>query len=216
MVCWFDQPEIAVFAETVVSVEEKPWWDDSTRVTIPYAHLPVLNRQISSRHLAHAGRCRPLMLHVETVNICNLSCIICPYREMTRTRETMPMALFKKIVSDYCEMGGGDVIMTPQVGDVFLDKLLVQRIRLLRQTAAIRSLGFVTNGVNAHVFSDQDLEFIVNSCTRINISVYGLDEEEYAIMSRREQRSSRMVDCIRRMVRLNRDCQIVIAGRLLR
>jgi MoaA/NifB/PqqE/SkfB family radical SAM enzyme len=216
MICWFDQPEIGVFADAAIIVEEKPWWNDSTKSDIPFGHLAILNRHVFSNHLSHRGKCRPLMLHVETVNICNLKCIICPYGEMTRTRETMPITLFEKIVSDYCAMGGGDVIMTPQVGDVFLDKLLVQRIRLLHQNAAIRSLGFVTNGANAHVFSDQDLDFIVNSCTRINVSVYGLDEEEYAIMSRREQRYSRMVDCIQRMSGLNRNCQIVIAARLLR
>jgi MoaA/NifB/PqqE/SkfB family radical SAM enzyme len=216
MVLWFDQPGVGVFAEAAVFVKEQPWWDESTRAEIPYGHLPILNRQIFSKYLSHGGKCRPLMLHVETVNICNLSCIICPYSEMKRTRETMPMSMFRKIVKDYCDMSGGDVIMTPQVGDVFLDKLLVERIRLLREHTAIGSLGFVTNGANAHVFSDQDLEFIVNSCTRINVSVYGLDEQEYALMSRREQRYDRMVQCIRRMVKLNRNCEIIIAGRLLR
>lgn len=213
---WFDEDEVGVFADLRIEVQTQTWWTDDTRHTVPYGHIHALNRANLRPFLSHGGLCRPLMLHVETVNICNLKCIICPYAEMTRTRETMPMPLFERIVADYCDMGGGDVVLTPQVGDVLLDKALVERIRFLKRQPAIGSLGFVTNAVNAHVIPDADIEYIVNACDRINISVYGLDEEEYAAMTLRPNRYARMVESIQRMLKLNRRCQLAIAARLLK
>ncbi|HWF46220.1 MAG TPA: radical SAM protein [Bryobacteraceae bacterium] len=213
---WFDEPQVGAYFDTKIEVKAEPWWTHETQDQTPYSHIPLLNRAVFKERLSYEGKARPLMLHVETVNICNLKCIICPYAEMTRKRETMGMQLFAKIVSDYCDMGGGDVVLTPQVGDVFLDKLLVPRIRYLREMPGIRSIGFVTNGVSAHVVSEADLEYIVNACDRIKISVYGLDEEEYAAMTLRQDRYQRMVESVRRMIRVNRRCTLVIAARLLK
>ncbi|MEW6479088.1 MAG: radical SAM protein [Pseudomonadota bacterium] len=161
------------------------WWSESERSQIVYGHINELNQLRLKPILGCGTKKRPLMLHCETVNICNFRCVICPYNEMTRQKQTMKDELFKKVVADYCDMGGGDVALTPSVGDVFLDKKLVNRIRHLKEQPKIKSIGFVTNAGNAGVFSDEDLAFIVNSCTRINISVYGLDEEETAAMTRR-------------------------------
>jgi MoaA/NifB/PqqE/SkfB family radical SAM enzyme len=104
---------------------------------------------------------------------------------MTRRKQTMDMDMFEKVISHYEMMGGGDLALTPSVGDVFLDKLLVTRMRYLTSRTLINNIGFVTNAGNAGVFDDDDLRNIVAPCSRINISVYGLDEEETEAMTRR-------------------------------
>ena len=213
---WFDQPGTNVFVDIPVTVQKNPWWTAETRNSIPYAHLDILNNRTLKQHLSYQGKCRPLLLHVETTNICNLECIICPYGKMTRKRESLPIQVFRKVIRDYCAMGGGDVVLTPQVGDVLLDKSLVERIRLMKQERGIRSIGFVTNGANASVFSNEELDAVVNACQRIKISLYGLTEDEYFLMTRRRGMYSRVVDCIRRIISVNRHCRVVLAGRFLR
>ena len=196
------------------TVEIPKWWLDKSEVV--FGEREELNQSRFRNYFSCGDKQRPLMLHVETVNICNLKCIICPYNEMKRTKETMPDSLFAKIVADYVAMGGGDVIITPSVGDVFLDKRLVCRVKHLQETPGIRSIGFVTNGGNAGVFDDEDLSFIINACTRINISVYGLDEEENATMTRRPEKYNKILEQIKRIMRLNRCCSIALAFRLLK
>jgi MoaA/NifB/PqqE/SkfB family radical SAM enzyme len=216
-VMWMHMEPIGVVATAVLDLPGiRPWWEPTDTNSVLFGNIPELNEVRLRRHFSCGERQRPLMLHVETVNTCNLKCVICPYSKMTRAKELMPPELFSKIVRDYAEMGGGDVIMTPSVGDLFLDKLLVSRFEELRQTPAIRSLGFVTNAGNAHVFSDQELSFIVNSCKRINISIYGLDEEENAAMTRRPGRYAHILEQVKRIMRLNRNATIVLAFRLLK
>lgn len=159
--------------------------------------------------------CRPLFLHIETVNICNLNCIICPCSKMTRNKETMSMELFKKVICDYVNMGGGDVILTPQIGDIFLDKLLPERITYLNSVPEIHNYGFITNAIAASRYSDEELAYIVNSCARINISIYGMDEEEYSIMTSREGMYNQMLTSVKRIIGLNRKTMIVFGFRNL-
>ena len=70
---------------------------------------------------------RPLMLICETVNICNNDCIICPYSSQSRKKELMNLDLFRNILDQYAEIGGGYISLTPMVGEVFLDSLLEKK-----------------------------------------------------------------------------------------
>ena len=100
--------------------------------------------------LRHNGANRPIYLRIETVNTCNNNCIICAYRDQSRAKSIMPMALFQKAVLDYAEMGGGFLSLTPLVGDILLDRYLSERLQFLRTVPEIRSLGVTTNGAMVH------------------------------------------------------------------
>lgn len=209
-------PKPVMASAEIVSPGLLPWWTAETQDQVTFGSAPELNQARLKKFLSCGDQQRPLMLHLETVNICNLKCVICPYDQMSRAKETMSSALFQKIVDDYVAMGGGDVIITPTVGDVFLDKKLVERIRILNETPGIGAFGFVTNGGNAGVLSDDDLSFVVNSCKRIQISVYGLDEEETDAMTRRPGKHAQIEKQIQRIVRLNHSCVFGFGFRLLK
>src|SRR5260221_2881 len=98
----------------------------------------------------------------------------------------MPMELFEKAVQDYSDMGGGFLSLTPVVGDVFLDKLLPERLRLLEKYPAIRDIGMTTNAVMVYQYNDSNLRFILNRFSRISISVYGMAPDEYSLMTQRD------------------------------
>jgi len=214
---WFHVPPVSLSLEYALgNLSARKWWGPERQEAVVFGNIAALNQSRFERVFSHGEKQRPLFLHLETVNICNLKCVICPYVSMERQKETMPMALFERIVDDYLTIGGGDVGLTPSVGDIFLDKMLVQRIRLLRTRPGVRSIGFVTNGGNARVFSDEDLSYVVNECTRINMSVYGLDEEECAAMTRRPNKYEVILEQMKRIVKVNRRALIVFAFRLLK
>jgi hypothetical protein len=42
---------------------------------------------------------------IELWNVCNLRCKMCPYPQMTRKKERMPMELYRRIIDDAAESG---------------------------------------------------------------------------------------------------------------
>ncbi len=97
----------------------------------------------------------------------------------------MPMTLFSKIVSDYVEIGGGPLGLTPMVGEVFLDKLLLERLKILRKAPTIGPISAISNASMVHLFSDSELGEMLSYFDTISISVYGLDPDEYKLMTRK-------------------------------
>jgi MoaA/NifB/PqqE/SkfB family radical SAM enzyme len=214
---WFDEPEINFYLDIhiVIIINDEKWWDKSEEDSIVFGNVKYLNKAKLKKYFQYQNMCRPLYLGIETVNICNLKCIICPCNKMTRKRELMDMDLFKKIVSDYCEIGGGDVSLTPVGGDIFLDKYLPERINHLKNQNKIRDIGFITNAIAASRFSDEDLRFIINSTYRIDISIYGLNEEEYSTITRTNGNYDKMIESARRIVSFNEKSLIVFGFRFL-
>lgn len=102
---------------------------------------------------------------------------------MSRKKQIMPLELFEKILKDYSAMGGGKLSLTPEVGEVFLDKLLLERIQLVKRYPAITGLSLTTNAAVADMLDPADLRYIVSALDRVHVSVYGLDEEEYTAMT---------------------------------
>jgi radical SAM protein with 4Fe4S-binding SPASM domain len=162
-------------------------------------------------HVSCGGKSRPVMLICETTNICNNDCIVCPYGIMRRKKSVMPPALFEKVLADYSDMGGGALSLTPMVGDVFLDKFLVERVRLVRQYPRVTRLSLTTNAAFADRFSDEELAFILAGLDRVQVSVYGLTAEEHAAFTRKDDHD-RVVASVRKLFRLRGPKTVVTFG----
>lgn len=132
--------------------------------------------------LREVTRRAPLILQVETINVCNSACIFCAYPVMKRKKGVMSMALFEKIVKDYDEMGGRAVSLTPVVGDALLDPHLIDRIHILKAHPAIRQISLTTNCIALHKYSDEDVRYLLESLYCIQVSIGGLDAVTYKTM----------------------------------
>jgi hypothetical protein len=151
----------------------------------PLQRFPGVYTNENLSFFTHRGRYRPLGLLIETVNICNNDCVICPYSAQTRDRRIMPMPLFEKVVDDYARIGGGPVSLTPMVGEVFLDKRLKERLLYLRKTPSITKVSTITNATMARRYEDDELAELLAFFDRLSISVYGLDADEFRAMTRK-------------------------------
>jgi sulfatase maturation enzyme AslB (radical SAM superfamily) len=159
---------------------------------------------------------RPIMLICETVNICCNNCIICPISKMTRKKEIMSLRLFEKVLTDYSDIGGGNLSFTPKVGDIFLDKFLVERLEMTKEFPKIKGISVTTNAIFSDKFSDKEMKEILQSFERVHISIYGIDEEEYHLMTRRDT-YSRMIENIQRIVNFSENPNSITFGfRLLK
>lgn len=128
---------------------------------------------------------KPACLIVETVNDCNHDCVFCAKKSLRRTSAIMPLDLFEKIVHEHAAYGGGYVSLTPMIGDIFLDPYLLERLRIIERYSSLISLSVTTNVVLTDRYDDTDLRYILSMFKKVHISVYGLSENEYSMITNR-------------------------------
>ena len=125
---------------------------------------------------------RPLVLNIETTNICNALCCFCAYPKLKRGKHEMTEELYAKIVRDYAEMGGGALILTPIVGDFFLDSQWKERLRVARSNPSIGMISVTTNAIALSEAADDDLRFYLVHTDFTQISLGGTTSETYFSM----------------------------------
>jgi MoaA/NifB/PqqE/SkfB family radical SAM enzyme len=197
-VFWFSEPPVSRFIDVAVTVSTTPWWSPSEQPPI-FGDNALLNHKKFASRLSFPGGNRPLMLTIETVNTCNFDCIFCPYSSATRPKTAMPLDLFELALDQYVAMGGGCLSLTPMVGDVFLDRFLPQRVRLIRKRPSITNVSITTNGSLFQTVNDEDFNYIVNQLYRIQVSLYGIDPAEHSLITRRAL-FDRVIENVRRLL----------------
>lgn len=181
----------------------------------PLAAIDAVWREDRISYFTHRGKYRPLALTIETVNICNNDCIICPYSMQTRKRQIMPMDTFETILAQYSEIGGGPVGLTPMVGEIFLDKKLIERLDLINRYPAISELSAISNASMVDLYDDAELSAVLGRFKRLTISVYGLDREEFKAMTRKDA-YDRFIAGTVRLLRLGGPDKVLLASRQLK
>jgi hypothetical protein len=124
------------------------------------------------------GRMRPLMLIIETINVCNSECVFCPYTIQTRPKGVMKQPLFEQTVRQYIDIGGGPLSLTPMVGDILLDRQLRARLEFLRTVKHYVEPSVVTNLFALHRWNDEAVIEMLQTFKRIYVSCYGITPEE--------------------------------------
>lgn len=157
--------------------------------------------------LLRAGaRERPLILQLETVNVCNAACIFCSYPTMKRPKGVMELALFEKIAADYAAFGGGALSFTPVVGDALLDPHLLRRLELLEALPAIDQITLTTNGIALERYSDSQVRYLLERLFCIQVSIGGLDRESYGAQYGVD-RFRETHEAMERLIRLSRELE---------
>jgi radical SAM protein with 4Fe4S-binding SPASM domain len=170
-----------------------------------------------SKMRGEAGPMRPVMLFCETVNICNADCVFCPYSAQTRPRGFMQPELFSRVLDQYCQIGGGHLTLTPMVGDALLDRLWMQRIRLLAETCDQITASVTSNLYALDKYSDDEVLEMLKVLRRIHISCYGITAGECEALTRRRV-FDRFLSQTRRLLSLRQasrvDCDVRVGFRL--
>lgn len=177
-----------------------------------YVFVPSKLNQLINYRLGFLLNSRPVMVNIETVNMCNNNCIICSYGKYSNFKKrTMSLSLFKKIIDDYSKMGGGKISLTPHPGEVFLDKFILDRLKITNHYHNITGVSITTNAVLSLRYSEDDLVTILNSLERVHISIYGIDQEEYLSMTSKDEYLL-MIESIKRMLSLIDDKSKILFG----
>lgn len=142
-----------------------------------------------------------LHLSVETINICNANCTFCAYGLQERPEGIMTESLFKKIILDYVKIGGGDLGLTPTVGEPFADKDIVSRVKFARSFPEIKKIGTYTNLISLGIFNINDV--VTCGFSELTISTSGFDEDMYLRIYRSKQ-YKRMYNNLIKLLKVNK------------
>ncbi|MCP4987321.1 MAG: radical SAM protein [Colwellia sp.] len=116
----------------------------------------------------------PTIIYIETTNMCNINCIMCPTRIMNRPQENMGMELFKKIILQL------DPVLTELIvlhsdGEPLLNNHLPDMISFAKQKKLKVSMS-----TNAVLLDRNMSKHIINSGLDIlTISIDGTTQEVY-------------------------------------
>lgn len=160
----------------------------------------------ASMHNLADGRSglRPLMLFIETINACNSACVFCPYSMQTRPQGVMSDALFDRLLDQYLAMGGGNISVSPIVGEALLDPSLPRRLRAFREAGERLTPSVTTNLCALGRWDDDVVVEALHTFRRMYVSCYGITEEENLAITRKKLHA---VFCgqMRRLLRLRRE-----------
>ncbi len=122
-------------------------------------------------------------IFIENTSFCNLLCRFCSYRKAVRPRAVVDEALFSEVVAQAAAARFRHVWLTPQTGDVFLDKHFVPKVQAL-ENSPIPSTGFYTNLIGA---SREHLDALaaMTKLRELHVSLYGEDQAHFAAVTAR-------------------------------
>ena len=116
------------------------------QIFLSFIYFPIIG---SIYHRLYCAQIRKkashglMRLEIESHNVCNLKCVMCPYPIMTREKTLMKMELFEKIVDDGAASGIREINLS-LCGEPFLDTLLFERIRYVKSKGM--QSNFYSNG----------------------------------------------------------------------
>lgn len=130
---------------------------------------------------------------IEVSGLCNLKCVFCAYKDKDAGKVVMSNDTFIAYVNQLTDIGYTYIMLTPQTGDVFIDKHFADKIEFLEQNPKIEGYEFITNLVSA---SKPVLERLAEAkkLTRMYISLYGHTAENFQkITGRPEMQYRRLI-----------------------
>lgn len=123
-------------------------------------------------------------IFIEPTSACNLGCRFCAYETSPRPRRAMTEELFRSVAEQAAGMGFSRVWLTPQTGDVFMDKGLEAKLAILEGLDGIAETAFYTNLAAATPARLEGLARFTK-IAEIQISLYGADEAQFTAFTRR-------------------------------
>ena len=112
---------------------------------------------------------------IETTNICDAKCVICPRESFKQKLQIMDMGLFKKIIDDAAQYGL-ESVDTCGYGDCFLDNKLFDRFRYIREKLPKAEIFISTTAFH---MTPEKWESVADLVDILKLSIYGVTPEIY-------------------------------------
>lgn len=121
---------------------------------------------------------------LEVSGVCNLKCVFCAYKSKEEGKVIVPEEDFRRYVDQLTDLGYREIHLTPNTGDVFVDKGFVDKLAILENHPNVDAYEFITNLIGA---SYDSIDVIARSkkLSRVSISLYGHDRSSFEVVTDR-------------------------------
>jgi MoaA/NifB/PqqE/SkfB family radical SAM enzyme len=158
----------------------------------------------------------PFIINVDPADICNFQCKFCPTgdRELMRNTPgrnfgTMSLDLFKKIMDDICDFEQPiKVLRLYKDGEPLLNKNFAEMIRYAKLKKCCDRVDTTTNV--SLLTPEKSLEIIDAGLDRINISIEGIDAQQYLSFSKVKLDFEKLVDNVRFFYEHRKNCEMIV------
>jgi radical SAM protein with 4Fe4S-binding SPASM domain len=157
----------------------------------------------------------PFLLYVDPSSACNFRCDFCPtghvdlIKASGYRRSVMPFPLFEKLVADLAEFSQPIKVMRMnKIGEPTLNKNLPAMVALAKQSGRVQRVDFATNGA---LFSHDLLSRLIDAgLDRINISLEGVNREQYLQHAKVDIDFDELVENIRWLYANRGECEVTV------
>ena len=119
----------------------------------------------------------PLSVYIETTNVCNLQCIMCPNKNSKRKKGKMSHELFCKIIDEIAEKQPSITVSPFYFGEPLMDEHIFKRIEYCKS----KGLSYIKLSTNGSLLSENEnyKRLIDSGIDYIIISFDGITKETY-------------------------------------
>ncbi|MGD9731209.1 MAG: radical SAM/SPASM domain-containing protein [Desulfamplus sp.] len=158
----------------------------------------------------------PFIINIDPSDICNFQCKFCPTGNKSLMKKThgrnhgiMDFQLYKKIVDDISEFEKPiKVLRLYKDGEPFLNPKLAEMIEYAKSKKCIDRIDTTTNAVLLN--PKTNIEIVEAGLDRINISIEGINTQQYWEFSKYKVDFYKLVDNIRHLYENKKQCEIII------
>ncbi|MEA2019847.1 MAG: radical SAM/SPASM domain-containing protein [Campylobacterota bacterium] len=157
----------------------------------------------------------PFTLFIDPADSCNFQCVFCPtgdrelMKEIKRPFKVMNFDLYKKIIDDMVEFENPvKVLRLYKDGEPLLNKKLSQMIKYAKEKGVAHNIDTTTNA--SLLTNEMSLELIESGLDRINISIEGVNKEQYKSFSKVDIDYEELVDNIKFFYENKKQCEVLV------
>jgi len=157
----------------------------------------------------------PFVIFVDPSDLCNFHCKFCPtgdiklMKKVGRSLKIMDFNLYKKIIDDICEFEKPiKVLRLYKDGEPLLNPRFADMVRYAKEKKCAERIDTTTNAslLNPKI----NLDIIEAGLDRINISIEGVNENQYSTFSNYKIDFEKLIENIRHLYNNRKNCEIII------
>ncbi len=160
--------------------------------------------------------CIPFIINVDPSDTCNFQCIFCPTGDRKLMKSTpgrghgvMDLNLYKKIIDDICEFEKPiKVLRLYKDGEPLLNSRLAEMIKYAKEKKCSERIDTTTNA--SLLNAAKNLEIIEAGLDRINISIEGINADQYLNFSKYKIEFEKLVNNIRHFYENKKQCEMIV------
>ena len=158
----------------------------------------------------------PFIINVDPADTCNFQCKFCPTGDRTLMKKTpgrnhgiMDFKLYIKIIDDICEFDKPiKVLRLYKDGEPLLNLRIAEMIRYAKEKSCAKRIDTTTNAILLNPQKNTDL--IAAGLDRINISIEGINAQQYWEFSKYKVDFEKLVGNIRHLYENKDQCEIIV------